>query len=360
MEGLVTASDITQQPSDAAYGYIPFVVNTTNAQPGNAVIALKAKKCEIETTKVYADDDATIEIPSLEKEVSVTATGDWEVLWTWHIWVTDEVYPNSENDQYYPSYHDGSKISNGILPVNLGWVPDDDEWNYYAPRQIWVEIEQSGSGNKVHLQIRQEAVPELVTGTSTIYQWGRPTAFPMKAKIDGNARTIYGSTPTSGSTASTKAAISTPTILSTSWPTGSAAYWSTTKTLYDPCPVGFKLPAGTAFSNFTLTGSSTVSGSDLNMRADEGAASKGGYFYTVAHASLTDANRYDPKVYVPATGYWTSAYAQFSGSTTTGYYWTSASGTSWQVLPVKANNGFMNFSASMGNSNALPIRPVAE
>ena len=166
--------------------YITFTV--ANPAPCNAVIALKGYKATVTTTTKYkagaSDDVTTTRI--------VSATPD--ILWTWHIWVTDEVYPNSASDveASYPSYANGSKLvalknadgtNTGIslLPVNLGWVPADDSFGKVEQRNIWVEIAQtqpSGDKQKIHLCIHQDAVQELITGTSTVYQWGRPTALP--------------------------------------------------------------------------------------------------------------------------------------------------------------------------------------
>ena len=374
-------------------GYANFQISTENKiQPANFVIALTGWRKTTTTTTVYSDEECNTSISSTESSVYQK-----DILWTWHIWVTDEVYYNSgidyagtsptDTDPYspyydktaYPSYYSNSKIvtlldannveTSKILPVNLGWVPDKMDFYYYAPREIWAEIEQQvdgvGNGNKIHLKIRQESIPELVTGTSMVYQWGRPTALPMKLRVDGTtARTLYNATTdisasfAAADIASPAEAISNPTKMAQGWnPT--ADYWSgSTKTLYDPCPPGFQMPAGSVFTVFSMTGADTADGTKLNMRPSEGASNKGGYFYTKAHTALTDDNRYDPKVYMPATGYWSGDnYTQTNPAV--GYYWTNERTKSLQLWPMGDSNGYIYFEKTdLTGEKALPVRPV--
>lgn len=357
---------------------IQFTVSST-PQPGNCVIAFTGKKTIRTTRRIYDSSDhllGTVVSPA----AGVESLSPAEILWTWHIWCTDEVYPNAGTvDSRYPQYANGSKIVSlqdaggtepaRILPVNLGWVPDNMDFNRYEAREIWVKIQQtepSGSEQVAYFKLRREARQDLVTGTSTIYQWGRPTALPMKAKLDAAARTCYngsGSAVAFSSSAITTpaAAIAAPTTMATGW-NPAVAYWSDgSKTLYDPCPPGYQLPASTVFNGFSLTGATTAVPSQLNMWPAEGASGQGGYFYAKAQTALpaSDASsRYDSKVYIPVTGTWTDSYVQ--GNTSAGYYWTGTSGTSWQVLPDNSS-GWITFGATnLGNGYALPIRAKAE
>lgn len=360
-------STITKGGSSGSLGFDV----SSSLKPGNCVIAFKAKKTIKETRKIYEGDTK-----KGERTLYSTAS-DFEILWTWHIWVTDEVYPNAGTvDANYPQYANSSKIVSlqnaggtetaKILPVNLGWVPDEMEWNKYNPREIWVKIKQTNSDEVAYFSLRREAKQDLVTGTSTIYQWGRPTALPMLNTISGSARTIYDGaaspadiTPNFTSTAITtpEVAVTSPTKMATGWnPT--VAYWAPdSKTLYDPCPPGFQMPASSVFYGFSLTKDTTTDPSKLNMWPTEGNSRNGGYFYAKSGDALPGASsseRYGAKVYIPATGTWTDSYVQ--GNTTAGYYWTGTSGTSWQVLPDNIS-GWITFDATnLGNGYALPIR----
>lgn len=392
-KSLFTTPDFKLNPTTSTIGFITFGVTSNAAiiRPGNCVIALKAKKRTQTTIRVYKSDETEYIGTIGETTYPYTTYGaelSTDILWAWHIWLTDEVYPNASpetTDVHYPSYDsstaskvvklynsDNTETGNSILPVNLGWVPDNLEWNKYESREIWVKIAQTEpntsdfSQNKViYLKLRQEAQQDRVTGTSTIYQWGRPTALPMKTKIDGSTtREFYstdGTNPTinSSSISTADAAITTPLSMAIGWnPT--AAYWGATKSLYDPCPPRFQLPASSVFTPFSLTGATATNDATnnyLNMWSNEGESGKGGYFWPIAHTSLTGINRDGVKVYIPATGTWSDSYVQ--ANRTAGYYWTDTQGKTWQVLPTTSSDGFIKFDESLGTGYALPIRPVA-
>lgn len=340
-------------------GLISSVGNTSDAitftigqsTPGNAVIALQAKYL------TYTDWNG-------EGAVAGLVNDDvWHTLWTWHIWMTDEVYKNdgSSDEKTYDSFYiNGStadnlqsdhlaqlKNSSGgdvakILPVNLGWVPDSMNFGLYKQRSVQVKLKQAdGKGDareRATVTITQHARQDLYTGTGTVYQWGRPTAFPAVRKIDGTNRKIYD---IDGNDITDQFVLAQAThagdgvgqpfhILQT---TGSPNTWfdvssadydnamwnEDAKTVYDPCPPGFRVPKASIFYGFsTKSGSNgndktivTVTESDmLNIWPDtpdgngvtqkSGATNKGGYFFLKAGSN----DRYDPVVYMPATGEW--------------------------------------------------------
>lgn len=317
--------------------------------PGNAVIALQARK----VTYPVAYESLT--------STSVSTYGEWETLWTWHIWMTDEVYKNDGllDEKTYDSFyingltadnlHHIAQLyqSNGttevakILPVNLGWVPDNMTFGLYKPRKVTVQLKQAdGKGDAratATVTITQHARQNLYTGTGTVYQWGRPTAFPAVHNIAGTKRKIYD---IDGNDITDRFVLAQAThagdaigqpfhVLQT---TGSPNTWfdvssadytanamwnSTKKTVYDPCPPGFRVPKASIFYGFSLAEGTTGSmktevsdGTKLNIFPDatdgngvtqkSGQTNKGGYFFLKAG----DNNRYDPVVYMPATGEW--------------------------------------------------------
>ncbi len=348
VEGLVTEVTL-------ASDYINFVVG--KAVPGNAVIALQARKVHFEGT--WAE----------RTNVSVSDE-EWETLWTWHIWMTDEVYQNdgSSDEKCYDTYYINGPTTNEkgdhivqlknssdenvakILPVNLGWVPDDMSFGKYEKRQVWVKLKQSeGTAEPVVLTIIQHARQDLVTGTGTNYQWGRPTAFPAFHTIGKSKREIYdidGNKITSEfvmaqTTTSTNGAdaIAQPMKV-LQWETDknadpsldaknawfkvasseyATAMWNaSSKTVYDPCPPGFRVPPASIFAGFSKTGATVQSatgklnmfGEALNLSNEtmkNGDVNLGAYFFTKAVVDDTEANahgRYDEVVYMPATGQW--------------------------------------------------------
>lgn len=357
---------ITSPTVSATNNNIGFTVGTS--VPANAVLALQARK-------VYYDG-------TWDNRSNITY-GPWETLWTWHIWMTDEVYQNNgtENGIYYDAYYiNGSKdnakadhiaqvqdydtpaSTHKILPVNLGWVPDDDNFGLYKKRQVWIKLKQTGTDNVAKVHITQNARQELYTGTGTVYQWGRPTAFPALRNISGTVRNVYdisGNNITSqfvlalangqGDAIAKPYGVLQLESNANSWFDVSILdyndddehMWnSDSKTVYDPCPPGFRVPPANVFRTFSKTGATVVSGDGhLNMWPEakdangtthrNGERSKGGYFYCTKYTPAAD--RYGDMIYMPATGEWQgnkSVGTQLQEQTeqinqADGIYWTS-------------------------------------
>ena len=353
-------SSVVLNESQGDEGQIQFQVGTS--VPANAVIALQARK-----VATYASGEWN--------SLSVHTYGEWETLWTWHIWMTDEVYRNegtSDENSYDAYFVNGSKKKNGsgkyvkddhiatlqdyttpetktydILPVNLGWVPDNDNFGLYEPRSVWIKLKQTDTENTTVVKITQHARQELYTGTGTVYQWGRPTAFPAVRNLAGTVRPIYDIDNKDITTKFVLAqsanggdAIANPygvlqwetnanswfDVSNSDYATANAMWNSTTKTVYDPCPPGFRVPSANVFKVFSKTGETVVSGANqLNMWPEtqdlngttqtNGLRSKGGYFYCKKHTyedgdgdgkpdPILDDDRYRDMVYMPATGEW--------------------------------------------------------
>lgn len=359
---------ITLPTVSATNNNIGFTVNAS--VPANAVLALQARKVNFEGT--------------WETRSNITY-GPWETLWTWHIWMTDEVYQNNgtENGISHDAYYiNGSETKDDhiakvqdydtpattykILPVNLGWVPDDDNFGLYEKREVWIKLKQTDTENTTVVKITQHARQELYTGTGTVYQWGRPTAFPAVRNLAGSVRTIYDisnkditskfvlaqSTNGGDAIANPYGVLQWETnanswfnVNSSDYATANAMWSATTKTVYDPCPPGFRVPPANVFKVFSKTGTKVVSEAEkLNMWPDtqdlngttqtSGQRSKGGYFYCDKHTDATaipDEDRYKPIVYMPATGEWhgnKSVGTQLMEATEqlnqpTGLFWTS-------------------------------------
>lgn len=328
---------------------IGFTVN--RSMPGNAVIALQVRKVNFVGTFGTGSNTQT----------NITY-GEWETAWTWHIWMTDEVYKNDgsvDNVSYDAYYINGSGTAepadhiaqlqdeNGnstykILPVDLGWVPDSKNFGIYESRSVWVRLKQAGTNDVSTVKITQHARQELYTGTGTVYQWGRPTAFPALRDIQGNVRNVSDinrnfvtddfelAQATSGGDAISKPfnvlqwesnANSWFDVSSSDYETANAMWNSETKTVYDPCPAGFRVPPAKVFYGFSKKSGTTGSektivhgtgdeagmmnmwpdGEDLNgVTQTSGALNKGAYFYCKAN----ETDRYGKMVYMPATGEW--------------------------------------------------------
>lgn len=392
--GLVTSPSI-------ASDHIGFTISKST--PGNALIALQGRT---ETVYEKSTDGGNTWV------TDTSQYGDWETFWTWHIWMTDEVYPNegSQNGIHYDAQFlnynstnrdhivslyksDGTTEKAKILPVNLGWVPDKMDFSYYKPRTVWVKLQQvvPNVADKdcptTVVKIQQHARQPLVTGTSTVYQWGRPTALPALRHMDMTARPVYGasgSTDISGSftvqnITAPGEAISNPLALCRTSSDGGTwfdtsgtvpPYWgnndATTKTVYDPCPPGFYIPNYGIFTGFKRTGATADDGSSLNMWEDAGQHGKGAYFYTTPN----ETNRYGQTVYMPATGQYSADHPAGTEMNTTishedtnaGQVWGSGSGKALWFYPqwerTESEGKAIQLPRTVPFSTAIPVRPA--
>lgn len=241
--------------------YISFQVNALTIRQGNAVIAIK---------------DA----------------GD-NVLWSWHIWVTDE----NIGQTIEVTNHQSQKYK--FMPVNLGWC--DGRTETYAERSCKVKFTAGDASKEVI--IKQVSASITTGGNHPYYEWGRKDPFPPSNGLantnkiwydkDGNAHTESPQTENlSTGIACIKNYILKPDVMHSQY-SGDNTYanlWSADnnvytandenviKTIYDPSPVGFKLPPSNAFTGFTTTGEYVSTLSQINGEWDS--SLKGWNFYT--------------------------------------------------------------------------------
>lgn len=147
---------------------------------------------------------------------SIAAKSGEEILWNWHIWITNSL----------PSC---AKMANGtrIMDTNLGAVGPG-----------------TGSTQPVGL----------------LYQWGRKDPFPAPYHVAYN--TLMAFQPAGVITHEVKSDATLDYTLShpgafidvtTKWETGAnTSVWASEKTMYDPCPPGYRVPTKTELSSLSL------------------------------------------------------------------------------------------------------------
>ena len=188
--------------------------------------------------------------PKLGNALIAVKDVDGNILWSWHIWVTDLDLDKTP-----------AKLNSGavIMDRNLGALTMEN-------------------GN--------------IQSYGLYYQWGRKdpfTAYNYMYTAPYDAITYeYGN-------ASIETAVKNPTIVynDAQWD-GNQNLWGKEKTMYDPCPSGWKVPMPAVLED---------------MR---GNAINGSY-------EVTTADRY---LYFPYSGY-TSGDDNYMGHTEWGFYWTS-------------------------------------
>lgn len=262
---------------------------------GNAVIGL------------YADASAT------------------EALWSWHIWITDksndQLLAQAETYAMYAPYEQAYGAGTAVMmDRNLGAIYKEDgayARSFRAPLYQWGRKDPFPWGLVVF--DAQNVPKSYINGWRPVQSTGSPGQY---AGYTGN--TAYA-------TAHPATFIATVPGTSYDWyygggrgngpayrndelwgnPTGYTVGQTTAKTLFDPCPPGWKMPHPYVFSAFTRTGATaTVASGDANVT---GAFVQGWNFnYDAANTT-----------YYPGVGYRYDEYGTFLFAPS-GYYWTSA------------------------------------
>ena len=292
--------------------YITFSVGD-NISPGNALIYVKDTKLDV-------------------------------IAWTWHIWITDQTLEpvtmsNSSSDSFT------------LQPVNLGWV-DDSEGLYYPPRTgvirfVCTERESVVSPTLTLDQSDYEA--ESTSGWAPYFQWGRKDPIREGATlVNDEAHHIYYSIQNPDKFLSAFDTVQshydwTDNDYLNLWrskyyyvalvhPLDPMKNTAVEKSVYDPCPRGYKVPAGNTWTGLDLSGDE-VSG-------------KGRYFPTTSG-----------RVFFPAMGYINGTGA-VTGKGTSGLYWLDVpAGTSNRLsYCLSYSSGIINVPGSSDRAYGLQVR----
>ena len=245
------AANLVHSPSIAhvgGEGFLDFEVKASDIQSGNAVVAVKR---------------------------------NGTTVWSWHLWFA----PKDALDKIKVTNH--QNVDYYFTKEALGWKPT--QWSgstYDKPRTVKVKVVQTikngGVAQETVINITQNP-GNVKKGATTLYQFGRKDAFPGVATSDLKAG---GITENAGDNMTISNNIQNPDkfyIYGSSLWTNYGYYnlWSAdntvtggynqgndnpvVKTVYDPCPVGFKMPANNAFTGFTTTGLNSTSQSEMNV-----------------------------------------------------------------------------------------------
>ena len=330
----LSASPIKQ---DGGNAYLDFEVKQADIKSGNAVVA-------------------------------VTKNGT--VLWSWHLWFA----PKDALDKIKVTNHQNKNYD--FTKEALGWKPI--QWSgstYSSARTVKVKVEQTVANNGT----KQEAVINITQnpgnvkqGPTTLYQFGRKDAFPGvdASKLATNSHF----TENAGDNMSIENGIQHPDRYyagGSNWNNNYGYYnlWSAdntvtggwnvgndnlvVKTVYDPSPVGFKMPANNAFTGFTADGKNdgakNVDGTDDLQTFSN---NFGHNFWTSSSKTAT--------INFPASGFRFSNGGSLTDVGRGGYYWLAVPGSSsngcdllfhfFNVVPLSNDTRSFGFAA----------RPVSE
>ena len=333
---LVTSPTIAHVGGD---GYLDFEVKATDIKSGNAVVA-------------------------------VTKGGT--VVWSWHLWFA----PKSALTPIPVTNYQGKTYN--FTTETLGWKPKGEVTTYNAPRTVKVKVEQTiaNSGAKLFtvINITQNNGGKK-EGISTLYQFGRKDAFPGMDETQLPQGSI---TKNAGDNMSIINGIQNPQNFYTwggSWynnpPAGYSYYnlWSAdntttgyndnavVKTVYDPCPVGFKMPASNAFTGFTSNGQYGSGAANINANGtadswDKFSAAFGHNFYTNSSKNAT--------IFFPASGFRFVSDGSLSNVGNYGYYWSAVPYDTYGGCGLFFYWSVVNPQNLYSRSYGFAARPVSE
>ena len=323
-------------------GFLDFEVTAADIQSGNAVVAVTKS----------------------------AGAGSKTVLWSWHLWFA----PKDALDKITVTNHQNKNYD--FTKEALGWKPI--QWSgstYSSARTVKVKVEQTVANNGT----KQVAVLNITQnpggkkeGITTLYQFGRKDAFPGvdASKLATNSHF----TENAGDHMSIMNGIQHPDFYYTggsNWNSNYGYYnlWSAdntvaggwnvgndnsvVKTVYDPSPVGFKMPANNAFTGFTADGKNdgtkNVDGTDdLQTFSDN----FGHNFWTSSSKTAT--------INFPASGFRFSNGGSLTDVGRSGYYWLAVPGSSSNGCDLLFHSFNVRPLSDDARSFGFAVRPVSE
>ena len=329
------AANLVHSPSIAHVGsdaFLDFEVKESDIQSGNAVVAVKK---------------------------------GGTTVWSWHLWFA----PKDALDKIPVTNYQG-KIYN-FTKEALGWRPT--QWSgstYDKPRTVKVKVEQTiaNNGTKQETVINITQNPgNIKKGATTLYQFGRKDAFPGVQAIDLKAGGVIDN---AGDNMSILNGIQNPSkfyIQGSTWQNNYSYYnlWSAdntttgyndnsvVKTVYDPCPAGFKMPASNAFTGFTENGQNWTT---MNV---DGTSELTQYTNNFGHNFWTNSSK-NATINFPASGLRNSGYGSLLGIGSEGEYWSAVPSNLIFACCLTFNSGYAFPLNTNGRTFGIAARPVAD
>ena len=340
------AADLVHSPSithDGGNAFLDFEVTAADIQSGNAVVAVTKGSGASKT-----------------------------VLWSWHLWFA----PKDALDKIKVTNH--QNVNYYFTKEALGWKPT--QWSgstYDKPRTVKVKVEQTvaNSGTKQTAVINITQKPGNVKkGATTLYQFGRKDAFPGVATSDLKAGSI---TENAGDNMTIMNNIQNPDkfyIYGSSLWTNYGYYnlWSAdntvtggynqgndnpvVKTVYDPCPVGFKMPANNAFTGFTTTGLNSTSQSEMNV---DGTDDWQQWTNNFGHNFWTNSSK-TATINFPASGLRNFNDGSLANVGSSGYYWSAVPNNAGNGCHLLFNSGNVYPLGNSSRAYGFAVRAVSE
>ncbi len=294
------------------------------------------------------------------------------IVWSWHLWFA----PKDALDKIKVTNH--QNVDYNFTKETLGWKLI--QWSgstYDKPRTVKVKVVQTvkngGVAQETIINITQNP-GGVKKAATTLYQFGRKDAFPGVATSELKAG---GITENAGDNMSIMNGIQHPDLYyigDSNWQNNYGYYnlWSAdntvigayslgndnpvVKTVYDPCPVGFKMPANNAFTGFTTTGQNTLTLSEFNV---DGTSDSQRYQDNFGHNFWTNSSK-TATIHFPASGYRRSGDGSLYGVGNYGLYWSAVPYYTNGGCSLYFGSGFVYPLYVSSRAYGLAVRPVAD
>lgn len=350
----------------------PWIKTVTGSSPDGAELVWEDVQGMISAVGIDGDflTFTVSEDNIAEGNAVIAATLSGTIVWSWHIWVTNETLSN------LTAINTGS-YTYQVAPVNVGQVNGSFKFGatIYAGEQCKVHA----TANGVTMEFLVRAKNPTSGGTERFYpcpcyQWGRKDAmYPGTGAFDSAGTlisTYSGTTLVTSTSATPGATIQHPNYWyyngSNYGPYGTSStyarkynYWdinntttanvttSTKKTVYDPCPPGFCVPTG----NLYYWMGNTSSRSDANWNSHT-------QIKTWVTATYS-ANTSGPDLVFPASGCrsFDNGKVEIGGL---GYCWSSTPGSTDNGCNLQFNSNNWYWRYYNPRSYGYPVRPVVE
>ena len=378
-ENLIRQENVGLAQSGDGY-YVTFEIKKEDIREGNALLQVKG-----------ADDT---------------------VLWSWHIWVTNADFskstsvtatPTSDKINTYPKL----SLNYTFMAVPLGCIDEPKSQYSFEAREVFIKVKQAESDKEAIVRLQQpekEEVSEDRMIRMTNYQWGRKDPFPYKQmdEVVTQAQKVparitvyeairhpdtfywfeYGNTGggntefwfrSNGENLDYPGASGSEDGIVNLWDINLLStgihdeYWklpytaqSVTKSIYDPCPVGYHVADPWTFIGFcyhpwNFWGNNDPSIEDIATRQ----AGIGNTYHMKYNGTNVD-------LFMPVTniryGYQSGRTPQ-PEATSSLYYWTAGFGASGQLGGLYYYANSTSARTNYGNSstaNGFAVYPIKD
>ena len=278
------------------------------------------------------------------------------IVWSWHLWFIHDDALNTVTCTNFQGHE------YKFTQETLGWKYTALKVSTYsAPRKVRVKVEQTvangGVKQSAYITITQNPGNSR-KGYNTLYQFGRKDAFPGTNTLAEGSFSVE-----LNSGYSLQNTIQHPDILYA----GMSGYyyfyfkniWSAdntsegfndnpvVKTVYDPCPAGFHMPASNAFTGFT------TDGQNYGPKNVSGAWDYGWTF----NNKITSP---DATVYFPASGYYYNNNGSLGDVGYYGYYWSAVPYNTYEGCYLRFHSTDVYPQKDENRPSGFSVRPVAE